>query len=230
MVILAHDIGKILTFSNFNDQQPHDIPAADIVASLPELRTDFNEVTARAMILAIRHQHAKAEIPLDAPPLTDTIVQFIKKADLMAAAEESREAAVQIRDLLPMAVEKLPFIIGAMNINSSMGGKADGYLAGGYVYLLKEALKARLLSELDVRNAPVFKGQDPVWNEMALALTEAGMIVTKIGDKEAGKKSCLFTIKTPRGQEKAVALPVDRITPRLISQWLQAQPGRIEVL
>ena len=34
------------------------------------------------MILAIRHQHSKAEIPLNAPPLTETILQFIKKADL----------------------------------------------------------------------------------------------------------------------------------------------------
>ena len=63
MVILAHDIGKILTLSADREGQPHDIPSADIVASLPELREEFDEMTARSMILAIRHQHSKAEIP-----------------------------------------------------------------------------------------------------------------------------------------------------------------------
>ena len=44
MVILAHDIGKILTLSADREGQPHDIPSADIVASLPELREDFDEM------------------------------------------------------------------------------------------------------------------------------------------------------------------------------------------
>ena len=60
VVILAHDIGKILTLNNNQEGQPHDIPSADLVGSLPELREEFDEITARSMILAIRHQHSKA--------------------------------------------------------------------------------------------------------------------------------------------------------------------------
>ena len=111
-----------------------------------------------------------------------------------------------------------------------MGGKAEGYLCGGYLYLLKEPVKERFLRSLEVQNAPVFKGQDPVWNEMGLALAGAGLITTKAGAKEAGKKSCLFTIKTPQGQEKVIAISVNSLAPHLIDRWLQANIPKIEVL
>ena len=230
VVILAHDIGKIFTLNNDREGQPHDIPSADLVAALPELRADFDEMTARSMILAIRHQHSKAEIPLNAPPLTETILQFIKKADLGASAEESREAAEKMRELVPKVLELFPYIVPELNVNGCMGGKAEGYLCDGYLYLMKESVKEKLLRSLDVQNAPVFKGQDPVWNEMALALAGAGLITTKAGAKEAGKKSCLFTIKTPQGQEKVIALPVTSLAPHLTNRWLQTNIPKIEVL
>ena len=230
VVILAHDIGKILTLSNDREGQPHDIPSADIVASLPELREDFDEMTARSMILAIRHQHSKAEIPLNAPPLTETILQFIKKADLSASAEESREAAEKMRELVPKVLGLFPYTVSELNVNGCMGGKAEGYLCDGYLYLLKEPVKEKLLRNLKVQNAPVFKGQDPVWNEMALALAGAGLITTKTGGKEAGKKSCLFRIKTPQGQEKSIAIPVASLAPHLTNRWLQTNIPKIEVL
>ena len=230
VVILAHDIGKILTLSNDREGQPHDIPSADIVASLPELREDFDEMTAQSMILAIRHQHSKAEIPLNAPPLTETILQFIKKADLSASAEESREAAEKMRELVPKVLEVFSYIVPELNVNGCMGGKAEGYLCDGYLYLLKEPVKERLLRSLEVPNAPVFKGQDPVWNEMALALAGAGLITTKAGAKEGGKKSCLFTIKTPQGQEKVIGIPVASLAPHLTNRWLQSNIPKIEVL
>jgi hypothetical protein len=230
LVILAHDIGKILTLSNDREGQPHDIPSADIVASLPELREDFDEMTAQSMILAIRHQHSKAEIPLNAPPLTETILQFIKKADLSASAEESREAAEKMRELVPKVLELFPYIVPELNVNGCMGGKAEGYLCDGYLYLLKESVKEKLLRNLKIQNAPVFKGQDPVWNEMALALAGAGLITTKAGAKEAGKKSCLFTIKSPQGQEKTIAIPVASLAPHLTNRWLQSNIPKIEVL
>jgi hypothetical protein len=88
-------------------------------------------------------------------------------------------------------------------VNGCLGGKAEGYLSDGYLDLFKEPVKEKLLSHLGTQNSPVFKGQDPVWNEMALSLAGAGLITTKAGAKEAGKKSCLFTIKTPTGQELA---------------------------
>ena len=47
VVILAHDIGKIVTLSSDQEGRPHDIPSADIVASLAELREEFDEITAR---------------------------------------------------------------------------------------------------------------------------------------------------------------------------------------
>jgi hypothetical protein len=229
-VILAHDIGKVFTLRNQDEGRPHDIPSADIVASLPELREDFDEMTARSMILAIRHQHSKAEIPLNAPPLTETILQFIKKADLSASAEESREAAEKMSALVPRVLEVFPYIVPELNVNACMGGNAEGYLCDGYVYLLKEPVKEKLLHNLEVQNAPVFKGQDPVWNEMALALAGAGLITTKASAKEAGKKSCLFTIKTPKGQEKTIAIPVASLAPHLIDRWLQTNIPKIEVL
>jgi hypothetical protein len=228
--MLAHDIGTIVTLGGDQEGRPHDIPSADIVASLTELREEFDEATARSMILAIRHQHSKAEIPLNAPPLTETILQFIKKADLSASAEESREAAEKMRELVPKVLELFPYIVAELNVNGCIGGKADGYLFDGYLYLMKEPVKERLLRLLAVQNAPVFKGQDPVWNEMALALADAGLITIKAGAKEAGKKSCLFTIKTPTGQEKAVAIPVASLAPHLIDRWLRANIAKIEVL
>ncbi len=158
VVILAHDIGKILTLSNDREGQPHDIPSADLVASLPELREEFDEITARSMILAIRHQHSKAEIPLNAPLLTETVLQFVKKADLSASAEESREAAEKMRELVPKILELFPYIVPELNVNGCMGGKAEGYLCDGYLYLLKESVKEKLLRSLKVQNAPVFKG------------------------------------------------------------------------
>jgi len=230
VAILAHDIGKIFTLSNDREGQPHDIPSADIVASLPELREDFDEITARSMILAIRHQHAKAEIPLNASPIAESILQFIKKADLSATAEESREAAEKMKELVPKVLELFPYIVAELNVNGGMGGKVEGYLCDGYLYLLKESVKKKLLRDLEVGTAPVFKGQDPVWNEMALALAGAGLIVTKAGAKEAGKKSCLFTIKTPQGQEKVVAIPVASLAPHLTNRWLQTNIPKIEVL
>ena len=112
-----------------------------------------------------------------------------------------------MRELVPKVLELFPYIVPELNVNGCMGGKAEGYLCDGYLYLLKEPVKERLLRNLEIQNAPVFKGQDPVWNEMALALAGAGLITTKAGAKEAGKKSCLFTIKTPQGQEKVIAIP-----------------------
>jgi hypothetical protein len=182
------------------------------------------------MILAIRHQHAKAEMPLNAPPLTETILQFIKKADLSAVAEESREAAEKMKELIPKILELFPYIVSELNVNSCMGGRAEGYLSDGYLYLFKESVKEKLLRILEVQNGPFFKGQDPVWNEIAVALAEAGLITTKAGAKEAGKKSCLFTIKTPAGQEKAIAIPVSSLAPHLINRWLRASTAKIEVL
>jgi hypothetical protein len=230
VVIIAHDIGKILTLRNDREGQPHDIPSADIVASLPELREEFDEMTARSMILAIRHQHSKAEIPLNAPPLTETLLQFIKTADLSASSEESREAAEKVRELVPKVLELFPYTVPELNVNGCMGGKAEGYLCDGYLYLLKEPVKDKLLKSLEVQNAPIFKGQDPVWNEVALALAGAGLITTKAGAKEAGKKSCLFTIKTPQGQEKVIAIPVASLAPHLTNRWLQSNIPKIEVL
>ena len=230
VVVLAHDIGKVYTLSNQAEGQPHDIPSADILASVPQLREDFDEITARSMILALRHQHSKAEIPLNVPPLTETILQFIKKADLAASAEESREAAEGMKERLPRVIEVFPFIIPELNVNGCMGGKGEGYLSDGYLFLFKEPVKEKLLRHLDTQDAPIFKGQDPVWNEMALALTGAGLITTKVGEKEAGKKSCLFTIKTSQGQEKAIAIPVSNLAPHLKERWLQTNIPKIEVI
>lgn len=230
VTILAHDIGKIFTLNNQGEGQPHDIPSADILASVPELREDFDEVTARSMILAVRHQHSKVEIPLNAPPLTETILQFIKKADLAAAAEESREAAERMKERLPRVIEVFPYMIPELNVNGCMGGKGEGYLSDGYLFLFKEPVKEKLLRHLDTRDAPVFKGQDPVWNEMALALAEAGLIATKVGEKDAGKKSCLFTIKTSQGQEKAIAIPVSSLAPHLKARWLQTNIPTVQVI
>ena len=165
VAVLAHDIGKIFTLNRQEDGQPHDIPSADILASIPELREDFDESAARSMILAVRHQHSKAEIPLNAPPMTEPILQFIKKADLAAAAQESREAAQRMKEQLPRVVEGFPYILSELNVNGCMGGKADGYLSDGYLFLFKESVKEKLLGQVDAQNAPVFKGQDPVWNE-----------------------------------------------------------------
>jgi hypothetical protein len=230
VVVLAHDIGKVFTLSGQAEGQPHDIPSADILASVPQLREDFDEITARSMILAVRHQHSKAEIPLNVPPLTEVVLQFIKKADLAASAEESREAAERMKGRLPRAIEVFPYIIPEVNVNGCMGGKAEGYLSDGYLFLFKEPVKEKLLHHLDTQDAPVFKGQDPVWNEMALALAEAGLITTKVGEKDAGKKSCLFTIKTSQGQEKAIAIPVSNLAPHLTERWLQANIPKIEVV
>jgi hypothetical protein len=230
VVVLAHDIGKVYTLSNQAEGQPHDIPSADILASVPQLREDFDEITARSMILALRHQHSKAEIPLNVPPLTETILQFIKKADLAASAEESREAAERMKERLPRVIEVFPYMILELNVNGCMGGKAEGYLSDGYLFLFKEPVKEKLLRHLDTQDAPVFKGQDPVWNEMALALAEAGLIATKVGEKDAGKKSCLFTIKTSQSQEKAIAIPVSNLAPHLKERWLQTNIPKIEVI
>jgi hypothetical protein len=230
VVILAHDIGKVFTLCNQREGQPHDIPSADILASVVELREDFDEITSRSMIIAVRHQHSKAEIPLNASPLAETILQFIKKADLAAAAEESREAAERMKERLPRVIEAFPYILSELNVNGCMGGKTEGYLSDGYLFLFKESVKEKLLRHLDTQDAPVFKGQDPVWNEMALALAEAGLIATKIGEKDAGKKSCLFTIKTSQSQEKAVAIPVSNLAPHLKARWLQTNIPKIEVI
>jgi hypothetical protein len=230
VVVLAHDIGKVYTLSNQAEGQPHDIPSADILASVPQLREDFDEITARSMILAVRHQHSKAEIPLNVPPLTETILQFIKKADLAASAEESREAAERMKERLPRVIEVFPYMIPELNVNGCMGGKVEGYLSDGYLFLFKEPVKEKLLRHLDTQDAPVFKGQDPVWNEMALALAAAGLIATKVGEKDAGKKSCLFTIKTSQGQEKAIAIPVSNLAPHLKERWLQTNIPKIEVI
>jgi hypothetical protein len=230
VVILAHDIGKIFTLNNQAEGQPHDIPSADILASVPQLREDFDEITARSMILAVRHQHSKAEIPLNVPPLTEMILQFIKKADLAASAEESREAAERMKERLPRVIEVFPYIVPELNVNGCMGGTGEGYLTDGYVFLFKEPVKEKLLRHLDTQDAPVFKGQDPVWNEMALALAEEGLITTKVGEKDAGKKSCLFTIKTSQGQEKAIAIPTSNLAPHLKERWLQTNIPKIEVV
>jgi hypothetical protein len=230
VAILAHDIGKIFTLNCQGVGQPHDIPSADILASIPDLREDFDEITARSMILAVRHQHSKAEIPLNAPPMTETILQFIKKADLAAAAQESREAAERMKQRLPRVLEAFPYILSELNVNGCMGGKAEGYLSDGYLFLFKEAVKEKLLGQLDTQDAPVFKGQDPVWNEMALALAGAGLIITKVGEKDAGKKSCLFTIKTSQGQEKGIAIPVSSLAPHLKEKWLRTNIPKVEVI
>ena len=230
VVVLAHDIGKVFTLNGRAEGQPHDIPSADVLASVAELREDFDEITARSMIHAVRHQHSKAEMPLNVPPLTEMILQFIKKADLAASAEESREAAERMKERLPKVIEVFPYMIPELNVNGCMGGKGEGYLSDGYLFLFKEPVKEKLLRHLDTQDAPVFKGQDPVWNEMALALAEAGLITTKVGERDAGKKSCLFTIKTSQGQEKAIAIPVSNLAPHLKERWLQTNIPKIEMI
>ncbi len=238
VVILAHDIGKVFTLKDKGASRlsararvgPHDIPAADILASLPELREEFDETTARSILLAVRHQHSNAEIPLNAPPPTHTILQFIKRADHAAAAEESREAAEETRLLAPKITEAFPFLIADLNVNGFNGGWPEGFLTDGVMFLLKEPVKQRLLRHLNFRDGGVFKGQDPVWNEIAESLAEANLITKKIGDKEAGQKSCLFTIKTPIGQEKAIALRASNLAPQLREKWLMGNIPKIEIL
>jgi hypothetical protein len=162
--------------------------------------------------------------------MTETILQFIKKADLAAAAQESREAAQKMKEQLPRVVEGFPYILSELNVNGCMGGKAEGYLSDGYLFLFKEAVKEKLLGQVDTQEAPVFKGQDPVWNEMALALAGAGLITIKIGEKDAGKKSGLFTIKTSQGQEKAIAIPASSLTPHLKERWLHMNVPKVELV
>ena len=230
VVILAHDIGKVLTLNSQGVRRPHDIPAADILASLPELKEDFNDITIRSILLAVRHQHSNAEIPLNAPSPTQAIMQFIKKADFAAVAEEGREAAEKIKALSSSIINAFPFVIPDLNVNDCKGGRSEGFLSDGYVFLLKEPVKEKLLKHLNSPDAPVFKGQDPVWNEMAQALSEAGLITTKIATKEAGKRSCLFTIKTPLGQEKAIVLHASNVTSPLREKWLGGNIPKIEVV
>jgi hypothetical protein len=111
-----------------------------------------------------------------------------------------------------------------------MGGRAEGYLSEGYLFLVKEPVKEKLLGHLGTQDAPVFKGQDPVWNEIALALAGAGLITTKVGERDAGKKSCLFTIKISQGHEKAIAIPVSNLASHLKETWLQANIVKVEVI
>ena len=230
VAILAHDIGKVFTLEGKGAGRPHDIPGADILASLPELREEFDATTARSLLLAIRHQHSNAEIPLNAPPLTHTILQFIKKADHAAAAEESREAAEETKLLAPKIIEAFPFAIADLNVNGCNGGSPEGFLCDGTLFLLKEPVKQRLLRHLNARDGGVFKGQDPVWNEIANALAEAKLITKKIGAKEAGQKSCLFAIKTPMGQQRAIALHASNLAPQLREKWLMGNIPKIEIL
>ena len=113
------------------------------------------------MILAIRHQHSKAEIPLNVPPLTETILQFIKKADLAASAEESREAAERMKERLPRVIEVFPYIVPELNVNGCMGGKAEGYLSDGYLFLFKEPVKEKLLRHLDTKTPLSLRARTP---------------------------------------------------------------------
>src|SRR5437899_11386334 len=109
-----------------------------------------------------------------------------------------------MKERLPRVIEVFHYMIPELNVNGCMGGKGEGYLSDGYLFLFKEPVKEKLLSHLDTQDAPVFKGQDPVWNEMAIALAAAGLITTKLGERDAGKKSSLFTIKTSQRQEKSI--------------------------
>lgn len=230
VAILAHDIGKILTLNSHGETRPHDIHSADILASLTELREEFDEVTRKSILLAIRHQHSNAEIPLNAPPLTHTILQFIKKADFSAAAEETRGAAERTKLLAPKIIAAFPFVIADLNVNGCEGGLPEGFLSNGVLYALKEPVKKRLLKQINAPDGPVFKGQDPVWNEMAGTLAEANLILKKIGAKDAGQKSCLFTVKTPSGHEKALAVPAGSIVEPLREKWLTGKSPAIEIL
>jgi hypothetical protein len=230
VAILAHDIGKIVTFSKQGGSRPHDIASADIVASIPTVREEFDETTLRSLLLAIRHQHSSAEIPVNAPPLAHTILQFIKKADFAAVAEETREAAEKIKGATQEIIKSFPFLIPDLNVNGCNGGSPEGFVSDGYILLLKEPIKAKLLKCLNSPDAPVFKGQDPVWNEIAQVLANANLIATKIGPKQAGTRSCLFTIKTASGQEKAIALPASNIVAPLREKWLSGNMTEIEIL
>src|SRR5262249_25515573 len=147
VVILAHDIGKVFTLSTQKEGQPHDIPSANILGSVSELREEFDEIAARFMILAVRHQHSKAEIPLNAPPLTETILQFIKKADLAAAAEESREAAERMKEQLPRVTEVFPYILSELKGNGCGGGKEERQVSVGARFLLKEPREEKIVGE-----------------------------------------------------------------------------------
>jgi len=230
VAILAHDIGKIVTLSTQGAGRPHDIASADIVAALPIVNEEFDETTLRSLLLAIRHQHSSAEIPVNAPPLAHTILQFIKKADFAAVAEETREAAEKIKGATEEIIKSFPFLIPDLNVNGCKGGSPEGFVSDGYILLLKEPIKAKLLKCLSSPDAPVFKGQDPVWNEIAQALANANLIATKIGPKQAGTRSCLFTIKTASGQEKAIALPASNIVAPLREKWLSGNMTEIEIL
>jgi len=230
VAILAHDIGKILTLNTQGESRPHDIASADILASIPTAKEEFDETTLRSLLLAVRHQHSSAEIPQNAPPLAQTILQFIKKADFAAVAEESREAAEKIKAATPDIIDSFPFLVPDLNVNGCNGGSPEGFLSDGYLLLLKEPIKTKLLKRLNAPDAPVFKGQDPVWNEIAQALANANLIATRIGPKQAGPRSCLFTIKTPGGQEKAIALPASNIIAPLREKWLSGNMTKIEIL
>ena len=114
--------------------------------------------------------------------------------------------------------------IADLNVNGCNGGSPEGFLCDGTLFLLKESVKQRLLRHLNARDGGVFKGQDPVWNEIANALAEAKLITKKIGVKEAGQKSCLFAIKTPMGQQRAIALHASNLAPQLREKWLMGTP------
>lgn len=230
VAVLAHDIGKILTLNSQSENRPHDIHSADILASLPELREEFDEVTKKSILLAIRHQHSNGEIPLNAPPLTESILKFIKKADFSAVADETRETADRTKLLAPKIINAFPLVIADLNVNGCNGGLPEGFLRDGVLYALKEPVKKRLIKQINIPDAPVFKGQDPVWNEIGGMLAEARLILKKIGAKEAGQKSCLFTIKTPSGQEKALAVPAGSIVEPLKKKWLTGKSPAIEIL
>lgn len=226
VAVLAHDLGKAIV----KEGSPHDIASADILTTLPELKEEFDRMTAAAIVLAVRHQHSPLEMPLNAPPLATRLLEAVKEADSAAAAEETKQAAAKIREMESEILRAFQATLREINVNRWQGGWPEGFTSDGYLFLFKEPLKEKLLKAAGSLEAPVFKGVDPVWNEVATLLESRGFLTGKIGEKKAREKSRLFTVKTSIGRAEAIAVPSQYVATSLKQKWASGESSAVEVV
>lgn len=124
VLALAHDIGKIVTLEEskgrkgewINSGVYHDRFSGLLLQSCPSFKTEFSGELVEGLICAVRFHHCPEDLPLNSPPIAETLLNLMTRADRLAASKgRSDRKVVPVGALNPLALSAaLPSVLSRL--------------------------------------------------------------------------------------------------------------------
>lgn len=187
VLALAHDIGKIVTLEEnkgrkgewVNSGVFHDRFSGLLLQSCPSFKAEFPGELGEGLICAVRFHHCPEDLPLNSPPIAETLLNLTTRADRVAAAKGRSD-----RKVVPAGVLNPSALSAALPSVLSRLQERDVVLDSDWGAAWVAERKLRTLAS-EVLGGPLGQAlivDDAVpaaaWSSLNRALHDSNMIVT----------------------------------------------------